>query len=145
MSLLKKILLGSFVIFSTQVYAQNPADYFKANSDWINASKVSAVGNKLQVTPAKDGNILVLNAKGSSEHLNANEHIGDSVLETEFLVPEGSDAKLYVQGRYAIDLKNVNNEWQRLYVTFRAPRYNEASAKVDAALIMEVRINGETV
>ncbi|WP_331351088.1 hypothetical protein [Cellvibrio sp. UBA7671] len=145
MSLLKKILLGSFVIFSTQVYAQNPADYFKANSNWINASKVSAVGNKLQVTPAKDGNILVLNAKGSSEHLNANEHIGDSVLETEFLVPEGSDAKLYVQGRYAIDLKNVNNEWQRLYVTFRAPRYNEASAKVDAALIMEVRVNGETV
>jgi hypothetical protein len=145
MSLLKKMLLGSFVICSTQVYAQNPADYFKANSDWTNASKVSAVGNKLQVTPAKDGNILVLNAKGSSEHLNTNEHIGDSVLETEFLVPEGSDAKLYVQGRYAIDLKNVNNEWQKLYVTFRAPRYNEASAKVDSALIVEVRINGETV
>jgi hypothetical protein len=139
------MLLGSLLICSAQVSAQNPADYFKANNDWTNASKVSAVGNKLQVTPAKDGNILVLSAKGSSEHLNASESIGDSVLETEFLVPEGSDAKLYVQGRYAIDLKNVNNEWQRLYVTFRAPRYNEASAKVDAALIMEVRINGEPV
>lgn len=145
MSLLKKMLLGSLLICSTQVYAQNPADYFKANSAWVNASKVSAVGNKLQITPAKDGNILALTAKGSSEHLNVNEHIGDSVLETEFLVPEGSDAKLYVQGRYAIDLKNVNNEWQKLYVTFRAPRYNEASAKVDSALIVEVRINGETV
>lgn len=139
------MLLGSLLICSVQVSAQNPADYFKANNDWTNASKVSAVGNKLQVTPAKDGNILVLSAKGSSEHLNVSESIGDSVLETEFLVPEGSDAKLYVQGRYAIDLKNVNNEWQHLYVTFRAPRYNEASAKVDAALIMEVRINGETV
>lgn len=139
------MLLGSLLICSAQVSAQNPADYFKANNDWTNASKVSAVGNKLQITPAKDGNILVLSAKGSSEHLNVSESIGDSVLETEFLIPEGSDAKLYVQGRYAIDLKNVNNEWQHLYVTFRAPRYNEASAKVDAALIMEVRINGETV
>jgi hypothetical protein len=145
MPLLKKMLLGSLLICSIQAYAQSPADYFKANSAWVNASKVSAVGNKLQITPAKDGTILVLSAKGSSEHLNANEHIGDSVLETEFLVPEGSDAKLYVQGRYAIDLKNVNNEWQKLYVTFRAPRYNEASAKVDSALIVEVRINGETV
>lgn len=138
-------LMGSLIICSAPTYAQNPADYFKANSDWTNASKVSAVGNKLQVTAAKEGNILVLNAKGSSEHLNVSESIGDSVLETEFLVPEGSEAKLYVQGRYAIDLKNVNNEWQRLYVTFRAPRYNDASAKVDSALIVEVRINGETV
>ncbi|WP_049630759.1 cytochrome c [Cellvibrio sp. pealriver] len=149
MSFLKKTLLSSFIVFSAPLFAannaQNPAEYFKVNSDWISASKVSAVGNKLQITPATDGDILVLKANGSSEHLNTIEHIGDSVLETEFLVPEGSDAKLYVQGRYAIDLKNVNNEWQKLYVTFRAPRYNEASAKVDSALIVEVRINGETV
>lgn len=141
----KVALLGSFIAGSMQLHAQNPAEFFKANSAWVNASKVSAVGNKLQITAAKDGDILVLSANGSSEHLNAIEHIGDSVLETEFLVPEGSDAKLYVQGRYAIDLKNINNEWQKLYVTFRAPRYNEASAKVDSALILEVRINGEQV
>ncbi len=152
MSLLKKsalrsttFLLGSLIISSASVLAQNPADYFKANTSWVNASKVSAVGNKLQVTTAKDGNILVLNANGSKEHLSAIENIGDSVLDTEFLVPEGSDAKLYIQGRYAIDLKNVNNEWQKLHVTFRAPRYNEASTKVDAALIIEARINGEPV
>ncbi|MCE3251952.1 MAG: hypothetical protein K0Q67_962 [Cellvibrio sp.] len=139
------LLLGSLFICCAPVSAQNPADYFKANSAWVNASKVSAVGNKLQLTPAKDGNILVLSANGSAEHLNTNEHIGDSVLDTELLVPEGSDAKLFLQGRYAIDLKNINNEWQHLRATFRAPRYNEASAKVDAALIMEVRINGEPV
>jgi hypothetical protein len=141
----KMALLGSLITSSMPLYAQNPADFFKANSAWVNANNVSAVGNKLQITTAKDGDILVLNANGSPEHLNTNEHIGDSVLETEFLVTEGSDAKLYVQGRYALDLKNVNNEWQRLYVTFRAPRFNEASAKVDSALIVEVRINGETV
>ena len=145
MSLLKNTFVSTLLFCSMPLYAQNPTEYFAPNSDWINASNVSAVGNKLQVTPAPDGEILVLKANGSSEHLNTNVHIGDSVLDTEFLVPEGSNAKLYVQGRYAIDLKNVNNEWQKLHVTFRAPRYNEASAKVESALIMEVRINGETV
>ncbi len=152
MSLLKKnalrsttLLLGSLIIGSAPVFAQNPVDYFKANNAWVTASNVSAVGTKLQLTQAKDGNILVLNANGSTEHLRAIENIGDSVLDTEFLVPEGSDAKLYIQGRYAVDLKNVNNEWQKLHATFRAPRYNEASTKVDAALIIEVRINGEPV
>ena len=145
MSLLKKTFIGSLLLCSASLYAQSPANYFLPNSAWINASKVSAVGNKLQITPAKNGDILVLNTNGSSEHLNANVHLADSVLDTEFLVTEGSEAKLYVQGRYAVDLKNVNNEWQELHVTFRAPRYNEASAKVDSALIMEVRINGETL
>ena len=152
MSLLKKnalrsttLLLGSLIISSAPVFAQNPVDYFKANNAWVTASNVSAVGTKLQLTQAKDGNILVLNANGSTEHLRAIENIGDSVLDTEFLVSEGSDAKLYIQGRYAVDLKNVNNEWQKLHATFRAPRYNEASTKVDAALIIEVRINGEPV
>ncbi|PUA28583.1 MAG: hypothetical protein B0W54_11585 [Cellvibrio sp. 79] len=125
--------------------AQNPAIFFKPNPDWKTAKAVSAVGNKLQLTAAKDGNILVLSSTGSGEHLNTTEHIGDSVLDTEFLVPEGSDAKLYLQGRYAVDLKNVNNEWQHLRAKFRAPRYNEASTKVDAALIVEVSINGEQV
>lgn len=152
MSLLKKnalrsttLLLGSLIIGSAPVFAQNPVDYFKANNAWVTASNVSAVGTKLQLTQAKDGNILVLNTNGSTEHLRAIENIGDSVLDTEFLVPEGSDAKLYIQGRYAVDLKNVNNEWQKLHATFRAPRYNEASTKVDAALIIEVRINGQPV
>lgn len=139
-------LLASSLLFgSASLWAQSPAEYFHTSDAWINASKVSAVGNKLQITPAKDGEILVLNANGSNDHLNTIEALPDSVIDTEFLVPEGSDAKLYIQGRYAIDLKNVNNEWQHLRATFRAPRYNEASAKVDSALILEVRINGETV
>ena len=139
------LLLGSLFICSAPVHAQNPADYFKANSAWVNASKVSAVGNKLQLTPAKDGNILVLRTNGSAEHLNANEYIGDSVLDTELLVPEGSGVTLFLQGRYAVDLKNINNEWQHLRAKFRAPRYNEASAKIESALILEVSINGEPV
>ena len=150
MSLLHKInlrstalVMGSLLICSQPIYANNPADYFNANASWTTASKVSAVDNRLQISAAKDGDIIVLSAK--ADHVNTNAYLDDSVLDTEFLIPEGSDAKLFLQGRYAIDLKNINNEWQHLHAKLRAPRYDEAGTKVDAALIMEVRINGEPV
>ena len=150
MSLLHKInlrstalVMGSLLICSQPIYANNPADYFNANASWITASKVSAVDNRLQISAAKDGDIIVLSAK--ADHVNTNAYLDDSVLDTEFLIPEGSDAKLFLQGRYAIDLKNINNEWQHLHAKLRAPRHDEAGTKVDAALIMEVRINGEPV
>lgn len=146
MSLLKKTaLLGSLIALSMPLHAQNPADFFKANSAWVTTTKASAVGSKLQLAPtSKDGTILALNAS-SSEHLVAHEWLGDSVLDTEFLVTEGSDAKLFIQGRYSVDLKNITNEWQHLRAKFRAPRYNEASIKTEPALILEVTINGEPV
>ncbi|WP_169449463.1 family 16 glycoside hydrolase [Marinimicrobium agarilyticum] len=36
-------------------------------------------------------------------------------------------------------------EWQTVSARFRAPRYNEAGQKVESALLLEVRINGELV
>lgn len=147
MSLLKKMtLLSSLIAVSMPLHAQNPAPFFKANSAWVSTSNASAVGDKLQLAPAsQDGEILALSASGSNEHLVANVWLGDSVLDTEFLVTEGSDAKLYIQGRYAVELKNITNEWSHLRAKFRAPRYNEASIKTEPALILEVSINGEPV
>ncbi|MDF3012752.1 MAG: hypothetical protein K0Q78_956, partial [Cellvibrio sp.] len=138
-------LLGSLVICSMPLHAQNPAGFFKPDTAWVSTSDASAVGNKLQLAPAKEGAILALGTQGSSAHLVTNEWLGDSVINMEFLVPEGSDARLFLQGRYAVELKNINNEWQHLRAKFRAPRYNEASAKIESALIMEVSINGNPV
>mgnify|MGYP006190713673 CR=1 FL=1 len=93
MSLLKKTaLLGSLIACSLPLYAQSPADFFKENKAWVTTTKASAVGNKLQLAPtSKDGTILALSAS-NSEHLVAHEWLGDSVLDMEFLVTEGSDA-----------------------------------------------------
>ena len=143
---LRASLLVLFCASSSGVaLADTPALSFKENPAWKLAAAASAVGNKLPLTPAKDGSILALGPQGSSEHLVSAAWLGDAVVDMEFLVPEGSDAKLFLQGRYAIDLKNVNNEWQHLRAKFRAPRYNEASTKVESALIVEVRINGEQI
>lgn len=144
--LLKTTLLGALISCSWPLWAQHPGAYFNVTQGWINTSNASAVGTKLQLAPiSKDGAILALDRHGSSEHLVANTWLGDSVLEMEFLVTEGSDAQLFLQGRYAVALRNVTNEWQHLRATFRAPRYNEASSKTEPALILEVRINGEPV
>ncbi|MFC3117153.1 DUF7133 domain-containing protein [Cellvibrio fontiphilus] len=141
----RSALLGSLIACSLPLYAQNPADFFKENKAWVTTTKASAVGNKLQLAPnSKEGNILALSAS-NGEHLIAHEWLGDSVLDMEFLVTEGSDAQLFIQGRYAVPLKNVTNEWQHLRAKFRAPRYNEASIKTEPALILEVTINGEPV
>ncbi len=143
---LRVSLLAMVCASSMSAFAENPAQFFKENPAWAVTTAASAVGNKLQLAPANEkGEILALTGQGSSEHLLTEVWLGDSTLDMEFLVPEGSDAKLYLQGRYAVDLKNVNNEWQHLSAKFRAPRYNEASAKVDSALILEVRINGNQV
>lgn len=143
---LRASLLALICASSINAQAENPALLFKENPAWTLTTAVSAVGNKLQVAPAsKDGEILVLTSQGDTNHQLTTVGLGDSLVDMEFLVPEGSEAKLYLQGRYAVDLKNVNNEWQHLSAKFRAPRYNEASAKVDSALILEVRINGEQV
>lgn len=36
-------------------------------------------------------------------------------------------------------------QWQRVAIRFRAPRYDEAGQKTDSALLVEVKVNGETV
>ncbi len=56
------------------------------------------------------------------------------------------DAGKLVGGKAPLTNANVaSGEWQRLEVKFRAPRYDEASRKVDNALILEARLNGELV
>lgn len=148
-----RVLLLAFACASTPLIAANsttnpapnPALAFKENAEWKTVNAASAVGSKLQLSAAKEGEILALGSQGSTKHLITTVGLGDTVLDMEFLVPEGSDAKLFLQGRYAVDLKNVNNEWQHLTAKFRAPRYNDASTKIESALIIEVRINGEPV
>ncbi|RYY02594.1 MAG: hypothetical protein EOO53_13530 [Gammaproteobacteria bacterium] len=128
--------------------AQNPQAFFKESSEWTTATAVSAVGKKLQIDKKKteDGIIIVNTGDFSkSKHLVSKSYFGDTLLTMEFLIPEGSAAKVFFQGHYSVDLKNKNNEWQTLSVKFRAPRFNEASEKSQPALFLEIRINGEVV
>lgn len=129
--------------------AENPSIYFKESPEWTSAAAVSAVGKKFQIDkkPQPELNNILVNTGDvtKSKHLVGKNYFGDTFLEMEFLVAQGTTAKVFLHGHYSIELKNKNNEWQSLSVKFRAPRFNEASEKSQRALFLEVRINGEVV
>jgi len=128
--------------------AENPLNAFKESPEWMSAAAVSAVGKKLQIEKKQpeQNTILVNTGDGTnSKHLVGKYYFGDTLLSMEYLVPQGSTAKVFLHGHYAIELRDKNNEWQSLAVKFRAPRFNEASEKVQRAAFLEIRINGEVV
>ncbi len=155
-----KLLGISFALFSAAVSTctlaaekpsapVNPLTHFKESPEWTSAAAVSAVGKKLQIDkkPQAELNTILVNTGDftKSKHLVGKYNFGDTLLDMEFLVAQGTTAKVFIHGHYAIELKNKNNEWQSLSVKFRAPRFNEASEKSQNAMFLEIRINGEIV
>lgn len=130
----------------------NPLSAFKDNAAWTSTTSASTVSNSLQINNKKSAtdNIIVYQQKAppqsaSNHHLVSRLDYRDSVVSMEYLATQGSTAHVFLQGRYAVALKNNNNEWQTLNIKFRAPRFNEASQKIQPALFLEIRINGEPV
>jgi len=151
---LSKFLSIIFVLifFSAQTFATSPLNSFQENPDWVAATNVSVVGKKFQIDNKKTEQALILFSKGeiaNTKYLVGNYFYGDAVLTMEYLNPQGSSAKIFIQGHYSFVLggesKLKNNEWQSLSIKFRAPRFNEASEKQQPALILEARVNGEIV
>lgn len=141
--------LISFTSVAFAAETESPLNSFKESSEWTRASAVSAVGKKFQIEkkPQAELNTILVNTGDvtKSKHLVGKNIFGDTLLSMEYLVAQGSTAKIFLHGHYAIELKNKNNEWQSLSVRFRAPRFNEASEKAQPALFLEIRINGEVV
>src|SRR5690606_16848992 len=126
----------------------NPLQAFKENNAWKTTSAASAVGEKLQTTnKAGEEQLIIYNGDNwaDSGFLLSKAYLSDVLIEMEYLIPGTSTAKLYVQGGYAVELKNKNNEWQTVRVRYRAPRYDDARNKPDNALILDVHINGDLV
>jgi hypothetical protein len=147
MHIAKKISLLTLLssLSCSPVYAQDriTKNNFKENDDWISTTSASAVANKLQISsPTNTGEILVFN-KPSNKHLVTNAYLGDTVYNFDYLIPQGSKATLFIEGRYAFDLPNKNNEWASLTIQFRAPRFDDARNKTVNGLLLEARINGE--
>lgn len=153
MSFTKFLGIGfALISFTTSVFAAetaSPLVEFKESPEWVTAAAVSAVGKKFQIDKKSRpelNNILVNTGDVTkSKHLVGKHYFGDVLLSMDYLVAQGSTAKIFLQGHYAIELSNKNNEWQSLTVKFRAPRFTEASEKAQHALIVEIRINGELI
>lgn len=141
-----QFLFGCLFFLSAQIsIAQDtPLWQFQENTDWITTDAAS-VTNKNLLIADKPGNIIAIKNWQSAKPLVARAYIGDAVVEMDFLLAESSSATVFLEGRYAIELKDKTSEWQRLQVKYRVPRFDDARNKTENAMILEVVINGEQV
>lgn len=79
---------------------------FREVQHWRGVSEVSAVADKCEFELKGEGKILVNStAKDKTlPYLMTREEFGDVKIELEFMVPKGSNAGVYVMGRYEIQI-----------------------------------------
>ncbi|MDN4502601.1 c-type cytochrome [Alteromonadaceae bacterium BrNp21-10] len=140
-SLVKMLIVSS--LLSHHMVMADVMDQFKDNPDWTTANAVSAVDNKLQIAKGKENTILVAN--GGAKPLEDKSYLGDALINLEYLLPKDASGFLIVQRRYDVAMPANNNEWQHMQVKYRTSRYDEANNKVAAAMVVEVRVNGDVV
>jgi hypothetical protein len=81
-------------------------DGFRQVAMWRGVSEVSAVAEKCEFEVKGEGRILVnsLTKPEKAPYLLTKEEFGDAKIELEFMVPKGSNAGVYVMGRYEIQI-----------------------------------------
>lgn len=113
-----------------------------APSDWPEAWR----DNPGWTLEAEGGNRLLVRNAEPAGHLVANNWIGDQILELTFKQSAGGRARLFLQGRYPLELKGGESAgWRTLKVRFRAPRFDEASNKTAPAFLIDARVGEEVL
>ncbi len=88
-----------------------------SGDNWQIAGHVSSdrgVRHDLQITPGS-GVLVNLPASGARENLFTTWAHGDLELEVEFMMPQGSNSGIYLQGRYEVQLLD---SWEKKHVSF---------------------------
>ncbi len=120
-------------------------EHFTSDSTWQSASNVKVQMGRIvyEVSPGAD--VVVSDVSNGASHLVSQRWLEDSILSFDYLLPEGSEASLFFQGRYGFILPPGKNLWQKLSARYRAARFDEAGAMMEPALILEVLVDGRTV
>jgi mono/diheme cytochrome c family protein len=86
-------------------------------------------------------------AASPEEYLMTRGALADSVTSFEYRAPAGSSAKIYLMGRYAVELPGSgagDGEWTPVSIRFRAPRFDAGFTKSDFALVIDARVGKDT-
>lgn len=86
--------------------AGEPLGAFRPVEGWRGVEKVRVVADKCEVTVQGKGSILLnsLTKGDKAPYLLTKEEFGDVRIELEFMVPKGSNAGVYVMGRYEVQI-----------------------------------------
>ncbi|QTN31107.1 DUF1080 domain-containing protein [Akkermansiaceae bacterium] len=81
-------------------------DEFRQPEGWRGVAEVQAVAGKGEFQLKGEGKILVNAAKPGEKapYLLTKEQFGDVRIELEFMIPKGSNAGVYVAGRYEVQI-----------------------------------------
>jgi glucose/arabinose dehydrogenase len=141
--------------------------------DWrlVSASLDSDDPTRFRVT---HGNGALVNDAGAGGPFVSKGTFGDTHVHLEFMLPEGGDSGVYLQGRYEVQVADRRDaapesfggvypgdgfqgsapkatpytgagEWQELDIWFTAPRFDARGKKVANARFERVNVNGVTV
>ncbi|MEY3395019.1 MAG: hypothetical protein RL346_1255 [Verrucomicrobiota bacterium] len=100
-------LLPMMGIAETQdLLKDGPLEAFREVPHWRGVAEVAAVEGKCELDVNGEGKILVNSTSKDKTvpYLMTKEEFGDVQIDLEFMVPKGSNAGVYVMGRYEIQI-----------------------------------------
>ena len=94
----------------------------------------------------RDGNGALVNVgfdAGGATHYTSDYEFGDGEYEINYMLPEAGHSRLWLQGRYAIELTAYRGPglWHELKLSFRAPRFDAQGVKVENARIERLEVD----
>ncbi len=72
----------------------------------------------------------------------------DARIKFDFAATADNESIVLLHTTYAIELHNLpvnKNKWQSLELHYRGPRFDQSGAKIEPALLVDLRLNGEVI
>lgn len=142
-----------------------------AQSFWT-VGTASVDPNNAKTLQAQPGGAELVNVRAHGVDIYTKATFGDSHIELEVMVPQGSNSGIYLMGEYEIQVldsfgretmgmgdmgaiygatppkKNACREpgvWQKYVIEYTAPRFDAAGNKTANGRVLSVVLNGQTI
>lgn len=92
---------------TTDLLAGDALEHFQPTTDWHRVERAIAVPDRVELsTKGRSGGVLVngLRKDISIPYLMTVDTYGDARVEVEFMIPKGSNAGVYMMGRYEVQI-----------------------------------------
>jgi len=141
----------------------------KADKWVVGKAEVSPDDPKMLINAGGRGEMINLSPEhGASQDIYSKAKFGDSLIEVQVMVPQGSNSGVYVMGEYEIQVLDswghekmgggdmgaiygasppkVNaskkpGQWQQYVIDFRAPKFDSSGKKTEKAELVKVVLN----
>ncbi len=176
------VILSILALSTTETQAQQAEsidllegkalEHFQATEGWHRVERAVDVPDRTELTTRGNTGSVLVNGKTkdiSIPYLFTRASFSDVHVELEFMIPKGSNAGVYLMGRYEVQILDSHGKekvgsgdlggiyenaeplqntakapgrWQTMEITFQAPRFDAERKKISDAKFESVLING---